>query len=291
MSFITTKNAIGTALALLAGCGAAFAAGQPEPWQLGLSQAATPIMENIRWFHDDLLMPIITVITIFVLALLIYVSIRFNSRANPKPSKTTHNTLLEVAWTVIPIMILMLIAVPSFRLLYFQRVIPEAAMIIKATGNQWYWSYEYPDHDGLSFDALMVQEADLKEGQPRLLAVDNEVVVPVGEVVRVVVTAADVIHNWAMPAFGTKMDAIPGRLNETWFKAERTGIYYGQCSELCGRDHAFMPIAVRVVEKAEFDAWVETAKTAGLDAANRQLYASLDALKAKQQAQLAAPAN
>ena len=291
MSFISRKSATIAALTLLAGCGMAMADGHPEPWQMGLTTAAAPIMEHIHFFHDRILLPIITIIVAFVLLLLLFVAVRFNSRANPTPSKTTHNTLLEVAWTIIPIFILVFIAVPSFRLLYFQRVIPEAAMTIKAIGHQWYWSYEYPDHEGVSFDSLMVEDADLKEGQPRLLAVDNEVVVPVDETIRVIVTAEDVIHDWAIPAFGMKMDGIPGRLNEAWFKAERTGVFYGQCSELCGQRHAFMPIAVRVVDRAEFDSWIETAKSAGLDEANRQLYAALKAKETSKQAQLVQQGN
>ena len=192
--------------------GQAFAAeGVPEPWQLGLQDAVTPVMHDITQFHTWMLW-LITIITLFVLLLLLIVMIKFNAKANPTPSKTTHNTTIEVVWTVAPILILLLIAVPSFRLLYLQRDIPQADMTIKATGHQWYWSYEYPDHDELGFDALMVEEEDLKPGQPRLLATDNDVVVPVNKTVRVIVTASDVIHNWAVPSFGIKMDGIPGRL-------------------------------------------------------------------------------
>ena len=198
--------------------------------------------------------------TLFVLGLLLYVMVRFNAKANPEPSKTTHNTLVEVAWTVIPIIILIVIAIPSFRLLYFDRAIPDADLTIKATGHQWYWSYEYPDDDGMTFDAIMLEDDELKPGQPRLLATDNDVVVPVNRNVRIIITASDVIHNWAIPAFGMKMDAIPGRLNEAWFRATRTGTFYGQCSELCGVRHAFMPIAVRVVTEEEYAAWLVTAK-------------------------------
>jgi cytochrome c oxidase subunit 2 len=232
--------------------------GQPTNWQLGFQQSATPVMDNITWFHDFLLI-VITVITLFVLALLLIIVVKFNARANPTPSRTTHNTLLEVAWTVIPVIILVAIAVPSFRLLFFQLTIPQADLTIKATGKQWFWTYSYPDQK-FEFDSLMVQEKDLKPGQPRLLAVDNEVVVPINKTVRVQVIGADVIHAWAMPSFGVKIDAIPGRLNETWFKAEREGVYYGQCSELCGKDHAFMPIAVRVVKEADYNSWIEQAK-------------------------------
>ncbi|MCB1479394.1 MAG: cytochrome c oxidase subunit II [Rhodobiaceae bacterium] len=234
-------------------------AAQPQPWEMTLQPAASPVMESIHSFHTFILV-IITVITLFVLALLIYVMVRFNERSNPEPSKTSHNTLIEVVWTVVPILVLLVIAVPSFRLLFLELDIPKPDMTIKATGYQWYWSYEYPDHDELAFDSLMLQDDELKDGQPRLLSVDNEVVVPVGKNVKVLVTAADVIHNWAMPAFGVKIDAIPGRLNETWFRADKPGVYHGQCSELCGKDHAFMPIVVRAVSEEEFAAWLEKAK-------------------------------
>jgi cytochrome c oxidase subunit II len=232
--------------------------GQPSPWQLGLQQAATPVMEDINWFHNILLYTI-TAITLFVLALLVIIIVRFNARANPTPSRTTHHTLLEVAWTVVPVIILVFIAIPSFKLLFFQLSIPEADLTIKATGKQWFWTYSYPDQK-FEFDSLMLQDKDRKPDQPRLLAVDNEIVVPVNKTVRVQVIGADVIHAWAVPSFGVKIDAVPGRLNETWFKAEREGIYYGQCSELCGKDHAFMPIAVRVVKEADYNAWIEQAK-------------------------------
>ncbi len=216
-------------------------------------------MDNITWFHDFLLI-VITLITVFVLLLLLIIIVRFNAKANPTPSKTTHNTLLEVAWTVIPVIILVALVVPSFRLLFFQLNIPQADVTIKATGKQWFWTYNYPDHGKFEFDSLMLQDKDRKADQPRLLAVDNELVVPVNKVVRMQVIGADVIHAFAVPSFGIKIDAVPGRLNETWFKAEREGVYYGQCSELCGKDHAFMPIAVRVVKDADFNAWVEQAK-------------------------------
>ena len=219
-------------------------------------------MDDIVWFHDCLLY-IITAITAFVLLLLIIVIVRFNARANPIPSRTTHNTLLEVLWTVIPIVILLVIAVPSFKLLFLQLNLPPADLTVKATGKQWYWSYSYPDHGKFEFNSLMLQDADRKKIQPeppRLLAVDNEMVVPVNKTVRVITTGADVIHAFAVPSFGIKIDSIPGRINETWFKATREGVYYGQCSELCGKDHAFMPIAVRVVSEQAFAAWVEEAK-------------------------------
>ena len=204
---------------------------------------------------------IIVLIALFVLALLIYVMARFNERRHPQPSRTTHNTALEIAWTVIPVLILVAIAIPSFRLLYAQYDFPKPDLTITATGSQWYWTYEYPDH-GITFDSIMVPEADLKEGQPRLLTVDREVVVPVNKNVIVGLKSNDVIHDWAVPAFGVKLDAVPGRLQSTWFRAEREGVFYGQCSELCGRNHAFMPIAVRVVSEAEFADWLAKTKTA-----------------------------
>ena len=241
------------------GLGVALAAtGQPEPWQLGLQKGATPVMDNIIWFHDFLLY-LIVAITLFVLALLVIVAVKFNARSNPVPSRTTHNTTIEVIWTVVPVLILVMIAVPSFRLLFHQLNIPKADVTVKATGKQWFWSYSYPDSK-FEFDSLMLQDKDRKPGQPRLLAVDNEMVVPVNKVVRVLTTGADVIHSFAIPSFGIKIDAIPGRINETWFKAEREGMYYGQCSELCGKDHAFMPIAIRVVNDRDYTAWLEQAK-------------------------------
>src|SRR6201997_4254036 len=242
-------------IALVAG-GAAFAEelGQPAPWEYRLQASATPVMDNIMWFHDWLLV-VITMITLFVLALLITVVVKFNARANPVPSRTTHNTLIEVAWTLIPVMILIALVVPSFRLLFLELDVPKADLTIKATGKQWYWSYAYPDNGKFEFDSLLA--ADKK---PRLLGVDNEMVVPVNKIIRVQTTGADVIHSFAVPAFGIKIDAVPGRLNETWFKAEKTGMFYGQCSELCGKDHAFMPIAVRGVSDQDFAEWVEAAK-------------------------------
>ena len=235
--------------------GAAFAElGQPAPWEYKLQGAASPVMEQITKFHDGLLI-VISLITLFVLGLLITVVVKFNAKANPVPTRTTHNTLIEVAWTLIPVMILVGIAIPSFRLLFQELDIPKADLTIKATGKQWYWSYAYPDNGKFEFDSLLAQDK-----KPRLLGVDNEMVVPVNKVVRIQTTGADVIHSFAMPAFGIKIDSIPGRLNETWFKATKLGMFYGQCSELCGKDHAFMPIAVRVVNDQEFAAWVEAAK-------------------------------
>ena len=249
-----------TLVAILMGCEAALAGlGQPSPWQIGLQQSASPVMDNIIWFHDFLLY-IITGIAGFVLVLLVVVMVRFNARTNPTPSRTTHNTLIEIAWTLIPIVILMVIAVPSFKLLFLQLNVPAADLTVKATGKQWYWSYSYPDNGQFEFDSLMLKEGERKEGQPRLLAVDNEMVVPVNKTVRVITTGSDVIHSFAVPSFGIKIDAVPGRINETWFTATREGVYYGQCSELCGKDHAFMPIAVRAVSEQAFSAWVEEAK-------------------------------
>jgi len=246
--------------AVFAAGGVAFAEyGQPTDWQMSFQSSASPTMDDIVWFHHMVLW-IITGITLFVLALLIIVMVRFNARANPTPSRTTHNTLLEVAWTVIPVVILVVIAIPSFRILFTQLNTPPADITVKATGKQWYWTYSYPDNGKFEFDSIMVKDADLKPGQPRLLAVDNEMVVPVNKVIRVHTTGADVIHSWKVPSFGVMMDAIPGRLNESWFKATREGVYYGQCSELCGKDHAFMPIAVRVVSEQAFKAWAEDAK-------------------------------
>jgi cytochrome c oxidase subunit 2 len=239
---------------VLAG-GAAFAeVGQPAPWEYKLQASATPVMDSIHSFNN-FLTALITIIVLFVMALLVIVMVKFNAKANPVPSKTTHNTLIEVAWTIIPVLILVGIAVPSFRLLFEELDVPKADLTVKATGKQWYWSYAYPDNGKFEFDSLLAADK-----QPRLLGVDNELVVPVNKVVRVQVTGADVIHSFAVPAFGIKIDAIPGRLNETWFKATKTGMFYGQCSELCGKDHAFMPIAVRVVSDQDFAAWVEAAK-------------------------------
>ena len=205
------------------------------------------------------LLPIITLISVFVLFLLLYVMVKFNHRANPTPARWSHNTTVEIIWTVVPVLILMGISIFSFRLLYAYHDSPKSALTVKVTGNQWYWSYEYPDY-GIAFDSNIVPEKDLKDGQPRLLTVDNPVVVPVGKVVRVQVTSADVIHDWAMPSMGVKQDTVPGRLNETWFQAEREGIYYGQCSFICGQDHAFMPIAIRVVSPERYAAWLNEAK-------------------------------
>ncbi|XBQ16333.1 MAG: cytochrome c oxidase subunit II [Oceanicaulis sp.] len=262
MRFTAALGAVGALFSLITG--AAFATPPvviPVDGQLGLQPAATPVMENIHEFHT-LLVWIITAISVFVLALLGWAMIRYRARPGHEPKKFSHNTFVEVVWTVVPILILVVIAVPSFRLLYFQDVIPEADFTIKTTGNQWNWTYEYPDHGGFQYVANMIADEDVATWPyeaHRLLTTDLPVVVPVGATVRVEVTASDVIHNWAMPAFGIKMDAIPGRLNETWFVVDEPGVFYGQCSELCGLRHAFMPIEVHVVPQEVFDAWVAAA--------------------------------
>lgn len=260
------------ALAAVLAPGAALAQqglGQPVRGGIGFQESVTPIMDFVQWFHNGFLLPIITIICVLVAVLLVYCLYRFSEKRNPKPSTTTHHVGLEVAWTVIPVLILIVIAIPSFRLLYQQQVIPRADMTIKATGSSWRWTYDYPDHGNFQFVSSMQTDEDraqrIRAGAPaaevpRLLAVDNEVVVPVNKTVRVQVTSSDVMHAFAVPSFGIKIDAVPGRLNETWFRAVREGIYYGQCSELCGKDHAFMPIAVRVVSEQAFAAWVEEAK-------------------------------
>ena len=234
-------------------------ANEPVDWQLGFQKSASESMSDIVWFHDYMLLPIITAITVFVLFLLAYACIRFRASKNPVASTTSHNTTIEVIWTLVPCLILIVMAVPSFKVLYSQDEIPKADVTIKAIGYQWYWGYEYPD-ENIVFDSYMIEDKDLKEGQPRLLAVDNEVVVPVNKVVKVMITANDVLHAWALPSFGVKRDAVPGRINETWFKADRTGTFYGQCSELCGIKHAFMPITVNVVSEDDYNKWLEDAK-------------------------------
>lgn len=288
------RNLWTAALALAAGIAAAPAAhaieGYAKPWQMGLQPAASPSMNGIHSFHDGLLLPIITVITLLVLGLLIYVIVKFNARANPVPSRTTHNTLIEVIWTVVPILILVVIAVPSFRLLYLQRDIPAADMTIKVIGNPgWNWTYEYPDlglnDDGsakVTFIASLDDRArDMETAKqaniPYLLKTDNPVYVPVNKTVKLIVTSDPdgIIHAWTIPQFGMKIDAIPGRLNQDWFRAERTGVFYGQCSELCGKDHAYMPIEVIAVEQADYDAWAQKAQTAGVEEANKFMTARL----------------
>jgi cytochrome c oxidase subunit 2 len=234
-------------------------ADQPKQWQLGFQDAASQSMRDIVSFHNNLLLPVIIAISVFVLFLMIYTCIRFRASKNPVPSKTTHNVAVEVLWTLIPCLILIVMAVPSFKILYKQDTIPKVDLTIKAVGYQWYWGYEYPD-ENIIFESYMIKEEELKENQPRLLTVDNELVVPVNKVVKVLITANDVLHAWALPSFGVKRDAVPGRINETWFKAEKVGTYYGQCSELCGIQHAFMPITVRVVTDEEYAIWLAEAK-------------------------------
>jgi cytochrome c oxidase subunit 2 len=245
-------------IGLAVGSGEAGAA-QPEPWQLGFQPAASPVMGQVESLHD-LLLWIITLISIFVLALLLYACMRFRAARNASPSRRTHHTLLEITWTALPVLILVVIAIPSFKLLYFMDRVHEPEMTIKAIGHQWYWSYEYPDDGNFAFDAYMVDEADLQEGQLRLLTTDNALVLPVDTDIRVLITATDVLHSWAVPAFGVKTDAVPGRVNETWVRIEEPGMYYGQCSELCGDFHGFMPIMVRAVGKEEFEAWTQLAR-------------------------------
>ena len=261
------KTALGRGMGLASGAvlaaaiaGNAFAEevlGQPTAGAMGLQGAASPLKHQVIFFHNVILLPIITAISLFVLALLIYVMVRFNKKANPTPARWSHNTPIEIIWTVLPVVILMVIAIFSFRLLYAYHDIPRPDVTIKVTGNQWYWSYEYPDNGGYAFDSHMLPEDQAKaQGVPYRLAVDKPLMVPVGKNVRVLVTGADVIHAFALPAFGNKIDAIPGRVNETWFRAEKVGTYYGQCSELCGVDHAFMPIQINVVSPADYAAWI-----------------------------------
>ncbi|MBU3888635.1 cytochrome c oxidase subunit II [Methylosinus sporium] len=251
-------------LLLLAGVASAEVLGQPTPGGLGLPATVTEVGAETQFFYNVILLPIISFIGLFVLGLLIYVCWRFNEHANPVPSKLTHHTGLEVVWTLVPVLILVFIAIPSFRLLAHQVEIPEPKVTIKVTGNQWYWSYAYPEDQGggFSFDQFMKTDADLKpeNGDVRLLSVDNEAVVPVGEVIKLQVVASDVIHSYTIPAFTVRIDAVPGRLNETWFKAEKEGIFYGQCSKICGKDHAFMPAAIRVVSKEKYAEWLVEAK-------------------------------
>ena len=242
-------------------CSLAFAeVGLSENWQLSFQEPATDLMSDIISFHSYILMPIITGISILVLFLLLYIAFRFNSSKNQVASTTTHNAVVEILWTVIPVVLLIIIAIPSFRLLYVSETIPKADLTIKAIGNQWYWSYEYPDYEDIVFDANMLNDDELSDPKLRLLETDTQIVVPINKVVKLQITSNDVLHAWTIPAFGVKMDAVPGRPNETWFKANREGIFYGQCSELCGPKHAFMPINVKVVSETEFESWIDFAK-------------------------------
>ena len=272
--------AVALPLVLLAGVAWAQVEGQPAPGGVGLPATVTEVGRDTQFFYNGILLPVITFIALSVLGLLLYVSWRFNENANPVPSKLTHHTGLEIAWTLVPILILVFISVPSFRLLTKQVEIPEAKVTIKVTGNQWYWSYKYPEDQGggFGFDQLMKAEADLEPGDIRLLSVDNEAVVPVNEVVKLQITAADVIHSFVIPAFSIRMDAVPGRLNETWFKADKEGIYYGQCSKICGKDHAFMPSAIRVVSREKYEEWLAAAKKKYSAAETPVKLASSDAL-------------
>lgn len=286
-SFVKNK-----ALAALATCSGLLAASaayadKPRPWEIDLQQAVTPVMQEVRWFNHYTLWFIVP-ITLIVLALLIVVMIRFRASANPTPSKTSHNTLIEIVWTVAPVIILLFFAIPSFQLLTTELTQPEKPDVtVKVTATQWKWTYEYPAAKGLSFDSVLLDDKDRaglgkedKEAYPRLLAVDNELVVPINKVVRVIVTAepTDVIHSFSMQSFGIKVDAVPGRMNETWFKAEKEGLYYGQCSELCGKDHAFMPIAIRVVPEDKYNAWLAAAAT-DLPSAYKTLAAAVEGRK------------
>ena len=249
------------AAALFAAQAVALAAG-PQPWQMNFQEAATPVMEDIIDFHN-LLLVIETIIVLFVLGLMLIIIVKFNSKANPTPSKTTHHTALEVVWTVVPIIILIVIAVPSMKLLFFQDKAKNPEMTLKIIGHQWFWSYQYPDNGNFEFDSNIVPDDEIKDGQVRLLEVDERVVLPVNTEIRLLMTSDDVIHNWAMPAFGVKLDTVPGRTNETWIKVTKTGTYYGMCSELCGVNHGFMPVRVDVVSKADFAKWATAAKVKG----------------------------
>ncbi len=252
------RAGLGAAVAVLLLAPAAFAE-EAVDWQLGMQPAATPVREHIDALHDELLV-IITLITLFVLGLLVYVIFRFNAKRNPTPSQTTHNTVLELLWTTVPILILVVIAIPSFKLLYYNDHIQHADLTLKVTGHQWYWSYEYPDNKDVSFDSAIVDAKDLKPGQPRLLEVDNPVVVPVGAKVRVLVTSTDVIHSWFVPPAGVQEYAVIGRTNESWMQFDHAGTYYGECNQICGLDHPFMPIEIKAVAKADFDKWVANPK-------------------------------
>ena len=234
-------------------------AAEPKPWQLGFQPPATPVKDRLSAFHDELLI-IITLITVFVLGLLVYVIWRFNQQRNPVPSRTSHNTVIEMLWTVVPVLILVIIAIPSFKLMYYMDRVPNPEMTIKVTGHQWYWSYEYPDQGGLTFDSNIIPDDQLKPGQKRLLDVDNPLVVPEDTIIRVQVTGTDVIHSWFVPSFGVQEYAIVGRLNESWMKIEHAGTYYGQCNQICGVNHAFMPIKVEAISKDAFQHWLVDAK-------------------------------
>ena len=260
---LSTKNATARAFSVLAFCAIGIAtiatgagAAEPKPWELGFQPPATPQEDRLSGLHNYLLMPIITAITVFVLGLLVYAMWRFNHRRNPVPSRTSHNTVIEMLWTVVPVLILISIAIPSFKLMYFMDRVPNPELTIKVTGHQWYWSYEYPDQGGLTFDSNIIPEDQLQPGQKRLLDVDNPLVVPADTIIRVLVTGTDVIHSWFMPSFGVQEYAIVGRLNESWMRIDHPGTYYGQCNQICGVNHAFMPIKVEAVSKDSFQRWL-----------------------------------
>ena len=250
--------AVATVAAVVALAGVAWA-DQPHPWQLGMQAPATPIKERIHQFHDELLV-IIFLIAIFVLGLLLYVIVRFSAKRHPVPTRTSHNPVIEILWTVVPVLILVAIAIPSFKLMYYMDEVPDAKMTIKVTGHQWYWSYQYPDQGNLAFDSNMIQDKDLKPGQERMLEVDNPLVVPVGTTIRVQVTGTDVIHSWFIPSFGVQEYAIVGRLNEAWMRVLEPGTYRGECNQICGVNHAYMPIVIKAVAQADFDKWLADAK-------------------------------
>ncbi len=256
-------------LAVIAGCGFSLSAapfawaqgvvGAPRPWEMGMQRSFGPIKDRVIELHN-LVLVIITLITLFVGGLLIWVMIRYNSRRNPVPSQTSHNTILEIAWTVVPVLILVIIAIPSFRLIYYQDRTPDPDMTIKVTGHQWYWEYSYPDQGNVDIESRFVHDEDLKPGQLRLLDVDNQMVIPVGKKIRILTSSSDVIHSFFIPAFGVQRYAIPGRTIETWLEADQVGTFYGECNQICGQDHSRMPISVRAVSEADFKAWVEEAK-------------------------------
>jgi cytochrome c oxidase subunit II len=259
---LLTRERVVRALVVLAlvvvatGALAAIArAAQPRPWEMGMQPPATPVKERLNAFHNELLV-IIFLISAFVMALLLYVIVRFNHRRNPVPSRTSHNTVIEMLWTVVPVLILVTIAIPSFKLMYYMDRVPNPDMTIKVTGHQWYWSYEYPNQKGLAFDSNIIQQADLKPGQLRLLDVNNPLVVPIHTNIRVLVTSTDVIHSWFIPSFGVQEYAVIGRVNESWFNVEREGSYYGECNQICGVNHAFMPIKIVALSKEAFQRWL-----------------------------------
>jgi cytochrome c oxidase subunit 2 len=257
----------GLALLAVGICSAAGWAQQPHPWQLGMQPPATPVKERIHALHNDILMPIITIITLIVMGLLAYVMVRFHHRRHPIPTRTSHNAVIEILWTVVPVLILVVMAIPSFKLMYYMDRAPDAEMTVKATGKQWFWTYEYPDQGGLAFDSSIVEDKDLKPGQPRLLEVDNPLVVPVKTTIRVQVAGVPdgVIHSWFVPSFGVQEYAMPGRLNESWMRVEREGTYYGECNQICGVNHSRMPIEIKAVSRADFQKWLAQAKkNAGL---------------------------